>query len=309
MSHFTVLVIGDVEKQLAPYDENIEVPEYQRGLVSEEDKERFLNLYTNPQQQSYCVISEEEAAENKKLSFDELYDKYGENWNGNDWRKNDDGEWAEFSTYNPKSKWDWYSLGGRWSGEFFIMKHGAVGGIVGESGVFGNTPGIDSIKLGDVDWEAMRKRGEDNAKEYWEKLEKAFGGVIPIPKVAWADMHKLDEYKDWDIEKKREFYHEQPEIKLQEEVSQKQENRDLFGWGFDLNDFACGKEEYIRKHGESALSTYALVVNGKWYERGEMGWFGISSNEKDEDKWYDEFSTIIAQCDEDEQVSLVDCHI
>lgn len=40
MSHFAVMVIGDnVEEQLAPYDENIEVEPYFSREVSEKDKQ------------------------------------------------------------------------------------------------------------------------------------------------------------------------------------------------------------------------------------------------------------------------------
>ena len=310
MSHFTVLVIGDVDEQLAPYDENICVDEYQRHLVSEDDMKSFVELYTTcDPNRRYAQVTVEEAEENKKLSFELLYDKYGYDWNSNEWRKNDDGEWAEFSTYNPKSKWDWYQLGGRWSGEYFILKHGAVGGVIGESGSFRNKTGIDSIRFGDVDWEEMKKRGEENGKKYWEKIEKAFGGVIPIPKIAWANMHELDEYKDWDIDKKRDFYYEQPELKLLKEVENKQENAHLFGFDFDLNDFACGKEEYIRKRGIESISPFAIVVNGEWYERGEMGWFGCAKDEKDIEDWHTKFSSLLTQCNENDIVSLVDCHI
>lgn len=310
MSHFTVLVIGDVDEQLAPFDENIEVPEYQRGLVSQEDKDRFLNLYQTPStDRDYAPITEEQAEENKKLSFDELYDKYGEDWNSNDWRKNENGEWAEYSTYNPKSKWDWYQLGGRWSGDFFILKHGAEGGIRGSAGVFNNETGIDSIRLGDVDWEAMRKRGEEKAKEYWEDIEKALGGNIPQPEIKWLDMvdENNEKWKDVSIDEKRKIYSSQPALKELSEAENK--NPNLFGFFFSLEEFNCSKEKYIERGGKSATVTYALVAKGEWHEKGEMGWFGMSANEKEENDWFDEFSTVIAQCDEDERVSLVDCHI
>lgn len=57
-----------------------------------------------------------------------------------------DGE--VYSTYNPKSKWDWYSLGGRWSG-LIKLKEGATG-IEGRSGVFDNETGIDQALKGDI---------------------------------------------------------------------------------------------------------------------------------------------------------------
>lgn len=49
--------------------------------------------------------------------FDSLYEENGNDWNSNNWRKNENGEWCEYSTYNPNSKWDWYDdCGGRFSG-------------------------------------------------------------------------------------------------------------------------------------------------------------------------------------------------
>jgi len=39
MSHFTVMVIGDnIEEQLDPFNENIEVDEYEQGEVFDEEK-------------------------------------------------------------------------------------------------------------------------------------------------------------------------------------------------------------------------------------------------------------------------------
>ena len=48
MSHFTVLVIGDnPEDQLAPYNENTDVEDYVQDIVTEDEKQRFLNFYTD----------------------------------------------------------------------------------------------------------------------------------------------------------------------------------------------------------------------------------------------------------------------
>jgi hypothetical protein len=104
MSHFTVLVFGSeeqVETLLAPFDENIEMPEYCNGVVSQEDKDDFVSYYT--EKQPAC----------KNLSFEEMYEIYGKSWNDNTWRKLDN-VLCSFTTYNPKSKWDWYQIGGRW---------------------------------------------------------------------------------------------------------------------------------------------------------------------------------------------------
>ena len=46
--------------------------------------------------------------------FPELYKAKGDDWNGNRWHRDENGVLAEYSTYNPDSKWDWYTVGGRW---------------------------------------------------------------------------------------------------------------------------------------------------------------------------------------------------
>ena len=55
---------------------------------------------------------------------------------------------------------------------------------------------------------------------------------------------------------------------------------------------------------------YAYIdTNGIWNERGTMGWFGISSNDKDEKSWDDEFKKFINNQKKSTIVTLVDCHI
>jgi len=55
--------------------------------------------------------------------------------------------------------------------------------------------------------------------------------------------------------------------------------------------------------------TFAVVKNGKWYEKGEMGWWGIVRDEKDQNKWEKEFKKLIADVPDSETLVLLDCHI
>lgn len=106
MSHFFVAVIvpetteEEVEKLLAPYNENLEVPEYKKHL-SQEDIDFMKKHY----QKEDPDFQDTEAY---------LIEKYPD-WNGCDLHKDETGLYY-LSTYNPKSKWDWYSIGGRWDG-------------------------------------------------------------------------------------------------------------------------------------------------------------------------------------------------
>lgn len=53
---------------------------------------------------------------------------------------------------------------------------------------------------------------------------------------------------------------------------------------------------------------YAIVSRDGWEERGEMGWFGMSSNEKDREEWSEQVRTILEK-NKDKLGVVVDCHI
>lgn len=96
MSHATVLVISkspeDVERLLAPYDETLEVEEY------EEDGEKWM--------------------------------------------------------HNPRGKWDWYAVGGRWS-EMLVGPDGPC----------------DQVRKSECDFEAMGLRAMESAGESWDAAQ------------------------------------------------------------------------------------------------------------------------------------------
>lgn len=68
------------------------------------------------------------------------------------------------------------------------------------------------------------------------------------------------------------------------------------------------KETYVRC--ESAFSTYAAITkDGKWHAKGKMGWFGMSSDE-DVIAWHDGYQKLIFDdAEEDDYITIVDCHI
>lgn len=133
MSHFNVLVISDdedIEGILAPYDENIVLEAYIRATKQELiDKQRkkvqdyyndtYSEFIKNPE------IYKEKHKDNpehlkyiefvfpKELEYtdEELYADAIKYMEVEELTK--DGDYI--STYNPKSKWDWYMIGGRWS--------------------------------------------------------------------------------------------------------------------------------------------------------------------------------------------------
>jgi len=50
-------------------------------------------------------------------------------------------------------------------------------------------------------------------------------------------------------------------------------------------------------------------LDGKWYQRGEMGWFGCVSDEKPQEDWSVEFQRLFDAIPAEKWISVVDCHI
>lgn len=100
MTHYVGIVeansVEEIDDILAPYSEDLEIPEYKIFPTDEEIK-KFLQYYTGNQF-------------NPNLAF-YIY-LYGKNWD--DWILNEDLKPIKLSTDNPKAKYDWYEVGGRW---------------------------------------------------------------------------------------------------------------------------------------------------------------------------------------------------
>lgn len=184
---------------------------------------------------------------------------------------------------NPNAKWDWFQIGGRWTG-FLKLKPGAEGGT-GEPGW------VDCARKGDVDWEGMRSEAEKEAAELYDRAR----ALVPDD---WAPWETVKE-QFVSIERAREVYNAQPQVMaLREEEP----------W-YEVDSFLESRERYIELAGKSAVATFAILRDGEWIERGEMGWWAIISNDTGKENWCDKAWEIIQAVPDDELITIVDCHI
>lgn len=160
MSHSTVLVIGDnYESQLEPFDEGLEVTPHKDYLSKESVKSMKAH---------YKV---------KTLVGLLIHMK---DWSG--CKGGIDGKGLyQLSRDNPNSKWDWYQLGGRWSG-YFTLKKDRIGKLGDHRAKqFDPTlpdlpPGkADQARKGDIDWKAMAIEQAENAQKWWEEFKSGKG--------------------------------------------------------------------------------------------------------------------------------------
>jgi hypothetical protein len=54
---------------------------------------------------------------------------------------------------------------------------------------------------------------------------------------------------------------------------------------------------------------FAWLHEGEWVERGEMGWWGMVNDEKEEKAWNKQFKEFIKSLPDNTLLTTVDCHI
>jgi hypothetical protein len=300
MSHFTVLVIGDnPEEQLAPYHE-FECT----GL----DDEHIIEI----------DITEDTKEDYKKHADDlQSFVEFVEDWHGYKLsdedrkygyiEKDDLGEFKVIRRTNPNAKWDWYQVGGRWTG-FFKLKEGGEG-LPGETAWCAEPAKegeVDIVFKGDVDFEAMRKEAADDANKKYSMFENATKRDKPDRLEVPPTWKEIRENHDGDIEAAREEWNSYPWVKALHEA-------DLYPWMEDVLDYYCvgkgGREIFVKRAIDQVGVPYAFVKDYKWYEKGEMGWWGMASNEMEQYEWNEQFQKMLDELPDDTVLTLVDCHI
>lgn len=293
MSHFSVAVFtkynGDtVDELLAPYDENIVVVPYikytKEELIQIGRKEildykntTYAKYLSDPKAYEASVAnnSHMEYIKNifpKKLGLSDeeiyqsqiqLYDEGKIDKNGN-----------IYSTRNPSSKWDWYVVGGRFSGHLKLK--GGAEGQMGERSWTNEDKEIlknraDIARVGNIDFSPYQEY-YDIAILEWELV---------------VDKRLPKSEREIDFVSKSFFYKPQYYI-------DKYKNKEQFA---EISSF---------------FTTHAVITpEGNWHETGEMGMWGTSSATNEEElEWALNYKKqFIDTADKDWTLTIVDCHI
>lgn len=321
MSHFTVLVPAkdraELHRKLIPYKE------YGWG-----DDDDGLDPYLVFQvEYSAPEVPEAAAGIARKVLSDDCFTsepetraKYAQYLADEDWhailRDYEGGTADEYGnwgyTYNPNAKWDWYSVGGRWSGLLRLKDFAAA---LVENSIGRGTPGIfgrmnnhidrvDFALAGNIDWDGMQQEQIDRKMERYNIYHQAKAtGCQPT---------------EDDIEKARDRV--AGSKKLQDEFGSgerlatlwaiEREAREIAKVWLDIGEMNLmdvAEDEYKELLTPDALAFAFIDLEGKWNQSGQMGWFACVSNpEPDYDARFWEFIKTIPP---ELQVYIVDCHI
>lgn len=266
MSHFTVLVSlkettsEALDKALQPFHE------FECTGVNDE-----YVIFVEADESTDELKSEYEDCRNDFNCFSEfLSDYYG-------YSINDDGVIGRFT--NPNAQWDWWVIGGRWSGKL-IDKKGNQG---------------DQFYKKDIDYDAMKKSSVKSKIVDYEKAQSAFGGELFM---SWQEVMKDESLS---LDEKRAKYHEQPAVTR---------FKNAFNNPFvSADEFNMDRESFVKKSEFEGISTFAIIHDGNWIEKGDMGWFGCVSGEKDASDWQEVYEKALSKIPDDNYLVVVDCHI
>lgn len=329
MSHFTVLVIGnDPETQLEPFQENncADCPE--QFLEFNDTEDENLNSYETegctmvrcpdgsvvyPWDERFRIpgqfgVGSGTHAVPKDQGYEEIevphktrfatFEEYMADYCGSEKRDAKKGRYGYWE--NPNAKWDWYSLGGRWTG-FLKLKPGK-GGKVGRPGVQTDPAEygwVDQARAGDVDWEGMRAAAVEKSLP---NFDRAFALVNGRKVPSWDEIRNRHGMAN--IDAARDEYRNDPVM-----IDLRRENLDSFGEDPREQYAGFDRDKFIARTRRKAVMTFAVLKDGKWFERGSMGWWGCVSDEKDVDTWEREYAALLEALPPNTLLSVYDCHI
>ena len=266
MSHYAVLVIHNknqnIEKLLAPYSENLEVEPYLKYKHDDALK----------------MLRDEYDYDDKDVD-DALLESFVKHYSSYSLK---DGN--VYTTYNPNSKWDWYTIGGRFDGKLMLTDEGRLNVV-------------DEIK---------RKYCTDiDIKDLQENFDYLrYVNSAPLKYVKW-----FTSLSDEEKEKKRRWW----EININGDKPKDGEEKDKYlFWSPEWYKRRYRDADTYIKTNEMTTFFAVLTPDGEWHEPSKMGWFACTDGEpEDELQWdldfYDNF--IKPNIDSDLICTVVDCHI
>ena len=228
----------------------------------------------------------------------EFAEEYGE-W------KHKDGRFFNYT--NPNAKWDWWLIGGRYSGRLHVS--GAAEGRIGERSWTNKNEyitGVDQARRSDLDLAAMLKQAQHQRREWAEdccsKAKRTMDELDiacrlnPLAHAKWMEIDDDEkprghEYSEW----------------IRGLGTDYAILADFQRACFDLPEVPEGMTLTEWIEAAPAISAWAVIHDDQWFEKGEMGWFGMSSNDKDD--WDVHFNKLWDLIGPDQWISIVDCHI
>lgn len=221
----------------------------------------------------------------------------------------EDGRAYTLSTLNPERKWDYWRIGGRWR-NYFVAREAVPNLIRSERSWDSPAEGpvvdrlrVDGGPIGSLDFDVMRDEWAATQLARFDRWREIVAEHGEPP--AWRDLMGLRDLGEMDMDTARRTYNTHPAIV-------EARNADISGWGEGPEEeFGTTREEFERLARLAAVPSYALVtLDGEWMAPGQMGWFGMSSDEAGEREAYRiEANRYLESLDPSVLLVVLDLHI
>lgn len=303
MSHFSILVVGNVDHNMAPFHE------YECDGINDEFIQDIDKTEEARKEYEKRKASDEDIAGKSFLEFIQYW--YGdkpvlksENEIDTDTEEQQwgyilldkDGEVLEFiQRTNPNSFYDYYGDGY----SAFKLK---------SSGLH-----VNHARKGEIDFDKMFKDKEREAREEYRKVIKLLGlkeGEIPILEHTWnslVDKFHPDEGKPTMTRDEAVAIYDAQELVKKWDAMGSELMRE-FGIFTKVDDFCMSEDEYVASQHIHALS-FGWVQNREYHSRGDMGWWACVSNEKEATSWDKEYEDFLNSLPDDAELTMLDCHV
>lgn len=260
-------------------------------------------------------------------------------------------EWEEDSDapeggywHNPDAKWDWYVIGGRWSGAVLTLTDDATKqGLqrLGNAGLGGrpeenSAPDCTDIaQKKHIDFEAIRQA---NRLEYMQRHDAYAAAVAEAKKMerpepqqvlqhaealakdpdahqqefdlAQGELRKIDEFTAWYLN-----YGADQGLESLDEARMYRDAAELLNddgyflvpYGEIKRVVLTARDEYAQVGYDTALTFAYVTTDGEWVQKAQMGWWGFTSDPNRE--YGKQFWAWIDSLPDDQYLMVVDCHI
>lgn len=294
MSHFVVFVISDtdnmteVERLLQPYHEYECTGINDEYVVWVDHHDEVLKSW-----ETLTASGLEHMKEYKDV------DDYAKKYYGYNKRN---GRYGALT--NPNPKWDWYVVGGRWSG--FLPKPADGDYRKGEPGLMGSQAdpeGCDQARKGSINWEDRLGPARESAAAEYDKITGIIAGRVVLP---WSHFRERADKREITYDQARAEYNGQPVI---QDIEKAHADDPFYMMGFEPEEFSQTRDDFIANKALDSITPWAIVTpEHGWVEKSEMGWWGLYDREGSKD-WQGRFGEVWATIPDDKYITVVDCHI
>ena len=266
------------------------------------------------------------------------FEEYMSEWHDMTDRNKDTNKYGYYT--NPNARWDWFEIGGRWDGFFKIKATNSVlledskletleltqkeflyiselyylqdSRLTSELDKYPKRKQIlEAVKKAappeyegghtqaqcvkaNIDFEWMEQLAIEQAKQQYTAAMEIFGDSPPNK--SWEECYNQDP-----TTAKEKYWGQERCKKWQAAETSK------FGWSTTPDKYLMDRPNFLEKAKNQTATTFAIVKDGQWIEKGNMGWFGMVSNESE--TWTETFHRILREIPDETLLTIVDCHI